>query len=111
MFRFIISVQAHAGLLVQLVRYPIGLKLCETQNGQIFLSRRKSSLVARPRLGMDVMEATALGMVMPDRTCGAGLGALWAAPMRSPWCSAGGSCKPEAVASALHAPGFRVHAG
>ena len=51
------SVQAHAGRLVQLVRYPIGLKLCETQNGQIFLSRRKSLSVARPRLGMDVMEA------------------------------------------------------
>ena len=57
MFRFILSVQAHAGRLVQLVRYPIGLKLCETQNGQIFLSRRKSLSVARPRLGMDVMEA------------------------------------------------------
>ena len=57
MFRFIISVQAHAGLLVQLVRYPIGLKFCETQNGQIFLSRRKSLSVARPRLGMDVTEA------------------------------------------------------
>ena len=57
MFCFILSVQAHAGRLVQLVRYLIGLKLCETQNGQIFPSRRKSSSVARPRLGMDVMEA------------------------------------------------------
>ena len=57
MIHFILSVQAHAGRLVQLVRYPIGLKLCETRNGQIFLSRRKSSSVARPTLGMDVMEA------------------------------------------------------
>ena len=57
MFRFILSVQAHVGRLVQLVRYPIGSKFCETQNGQIFLSRLKSSSVARPMLGMDVMEA------------------------------------------------------